>query len=72
MFTIVVRSHAQIDVSMIRGRLLPIRCADCNVRLSVDEQLFRSASEMPDRDARPMRFICKECFSQYFEGKNST
>lgn len=64
-YTVVVVSHATMDIGRIRGRLLDYRCDDCSCRLSVDTTKQQIAIDKPERQGRPLRWICKECSMRY-------
>lgn len=41
------------------------QCADCGTRLALDSESIASAWAMPQRQGRPLRFICVECCLTY-------
>lgn len=67
-FNVVFRRKAEVAVKDMRGVVLNIICADCHQRLAIDADLKAAAESKPEREARPMRYICRQCFWRYFEG----
>ncbi len=62
---IVAATPATINVRGIRGQITDQICADCAARLAVDSWSIETAWAMPERQRRPLRFICVKCCLTY-------
>jgi hypothetical protein len=62
---IVAATPATVNVRGIRGTITDQICADCGVRLAVDSFTIETAEAMPERNRRPLRFICASCCLNY-------
>lgn len=58
---IVASTPETVNVRGIKGRITDQICADCRTRLAVDSWTIDYANAMPERDGRPLRFICINC-----------
>lgn len=67
-FNVVFRRKSEVLVRRMHGPFLDIKCSDCQQRLAIDSDLQNSAESKPEREARRMRYICRQCFWEYFEG----
>ena len=63
--TIVAATPATLNVRGITGTVTDQICAECTTRLAVDSDEIARAWAMPERQGRPLRFICVKCFVQY-------
>lgn len=62
---VVASTPLTVNVKGIREYIVDQTCADCSCRLSVDNFSIRTAWEMPERQRRPLRFICVQCCLLY-------
>lgn len=67
-FNVVFRRRSEVPVAKLSLPVLRIACVDCGNLLGIDKDLQRLAETKPDRELRPMRYICRQCFWEYFEG----
>ena len=62
---IVAATPLTVNVAGIREFIVDQKCSDCQCRLAVDNFSIRAAWEMPERRARPLRFLCVGCCQLY-------
>lgn len=62
---IVAATPMTVHVASIREQIVDKTCADCRCRLAVDNHSIRIAHELPERQRRPLRFICAKCCLTY-------
>lgn len=62
---IVAATPMTVNVAGIRERIVDKICSDCRCRLAVDNHSIRAAWEMPERQGRPLRFLCAGCCKGY-------
>lgn len=62
---IVAATPMTVNVAGIREYIVDQICSDCRCRLAVDNYSIRVAMEMPERQRRPLKFICVPCCTQY-------
>lgn len=62
---IVASTPATVNVRGIREKIVDEKCADCGQRLAVDSYSIRVAWEIPQRQGRPLKFICVDCCLKY-------
>ena len=62
---IVAATPATVNVRGIREHITDQICHDCKTRLAVDSYSIRQALELPQRQGRPLRYICLNCFARY-------
>lgn len=62
---IVASTPEKINIRGLRGRVVSQVCADCARRILVDTFTILTAWEMPERERRPLRFICADCCRKY-------
>lgn len=62
---IVAATPMTVKVAGLRGFIVDQQCSDCQCRLAVDNFSIRKAWEMPERQARPLRFLCVGCCQHY-------
>lgn len=62
---IVAATPMTVDVAGIRDFIVDEFCADCSCRLAVDNFSITQTMELPERQQRPLRFICVPCYQTY-------
>jgi hypothetical protein len=58
---IVAATPERVNVRGIRGKIVDHVCAECQCRLAVDSFTIQTNWDMPERQRRPLRFICVQC-----------
>ena len=66
---IVAATPATVNVRGIRGKITDGSCADCDARLAYDSKSIEDALALPQRQGRPLRFICVQCCLKYDRSK---
>lgn len=69
---IVAATPSTVNVRGIKGTITDQRCADCDCRLAVDSFTIQTALEMPERNRRPLKYICVSCCVQLYDRSTIT
>ncbi len=62
---IVAATYKTVNLAGIRGRVSRRVCKDCQCFIGVDSYTIHIALMMPQRDGRPLKFVCVDCCLLY-------